>query len=137
MTHTVRVRAACLVLLTIAVSCQSNPPPVANAKSQAATVTHVVFVWLKAPGDAEARKKVVATSRTFATIPGVVSVNTGTALPSTRPVVDSSYDVAILMTFTDEAALRAYDQHPTHKKAVDEVLKPLAAKLQIYDITSR
>ena len=132
------IRAACLALVLLASACQTNPasPPSWSAKPQAATaagVTHVVLVWLKTPGDEAARQRVIDTSKTFATIPGVVSVTSGKALPSTRPVVDSSYDVAVVMGFTDEAALRAYDQHPTHKKAVDEVLKPLAAKLVIYD----
>jgi hypothetical protein len=43
----------------------------------------------------------------------------------------------VVIRFTDEDALRGYDQHPTHRKAVDEVLKPLSAKLQIYDIKER
>jgi hypothetical protein len=37
------------------------------------------------------------------------------------------------MAFRDESALRAYDGHPRHKKAVDEVLRPLVARLVIYD----
>lgn len=129
--------AACVALVVLCASCQSHSwsKPASSAKPQAAKamVTHVVLVWLKTPGDEVARHRVIETSKTFATIPGVVSVTSGKALPSTRPVVDSSYDVAVVMGFADEAALRAYDQHPTHKKAVDEVLKPLAAKLQIYD----
>jgi hypothetical protein len=60
-------------------------------------------------------------------------VSAGTTLPSTRPAVDSSFDVAVVMTFRDESALRAYDAHPSHKKAVDEVLRPLVARLVIYD----
>ena len=132
MTHA--FRAVCLTLLVFAVSCQqSHPSHTPERAKPRAAVTHVVFVWLKTPGDAEARRKVIETSKTFKTIPGVVSVTSGTALPSTRPVVDSSYDVAVVMGFIDEAALRAYDQHPTHKKAVEEVLRPLAGKILIYD----
>ncbi|MDQ3439707.1 MAG: Dabb family protein [Planctomycetota bacterium] len=92
-----------------------------------------MLCWLKTPGDVAARQKIVETSRTFESIPGVVSVTCGRALPSTRPVVDSSYDVAIMITFADEGALHAYDGHPTHKQAVDEVLKPLVGKFLIYD----
>src|SRR5829696_3252821 len=111
MTHT--LRGACLALVLCVTACRSNQSsPTSSAKPQAAkaTVTHVVFVWLKTPGDEAARKRITDVSQTFKTIPGVVSVTSGRALPSTRPVVDSSYDVAIVMTFTDEAALRAYDQ---------------------------
>jgi hypothetical protein len=96
-----------------------------------------VLCWLKTPGDEAGRQKIIETSKRFESIPGVVSVTSGRVLPSTRPVVDSSYDVGILITFTDEAALRAYDGHPTHRKAVDEVLKPLVGKFVVYDFTSR
>ena len=133
---TIALRAVCVALIVITASCQSYQSPRDTAKPQAAErVTHVVLVWLKTPGNAAARTKIIETSKTFATIPGVVRVTSGTALPSTRPVVDSSYDVAVVMTFEDEAALRAYDGHPTHKKAVEEVLRPLAGKILIYDFT--
>jgi hypothetical protein len=67
-------------------------------------------------------------------IPGIVSFTYGESLASTRPVVDSSYDLAILMRFRDARALAYYESHPWHKKAVSDVLKPLTAKVVIYDI---
>ena len=128
------MRVACVVLFVLAAgSCRSAPKQAASAKPQGA-VTHVVLCWLKVPGDEGAREKIVEASRSFASIPGVVSVTTGRPLPSTRPVVDSSFDVAVVVTFEDEAALRAYDGHPTHKRAADQVLRPLVAKLLIYDV---
>ena len=130
-----RICAACFTLIVFA-GCQTHQASKTSAKPQAA-VTHVVLCWLKTPGDEAGREKIIETSKTFASIPGVVSVTSGRVLPSTRPVVDSSYDVGILITFTDEAALRAYDGHPTHRKAVDEVLKPLVGKFVVYDFTSR
>ena len=99
-------------------------------------VEHVVLCWLKEPGDAPAIDRIVQASRTFESIPGVVSVRPGRPVPSTRPVVDDSFDVGLVITFEDEAALHAYDQHPTHVKAVRDVLRPLAAKILIYDIRS-
>ncbi|MGB7157736.1 MAG: Dabb family protein [Tepidisphaeraceae bacterium] len=126
------VRAVCLTLIVFAASCQSSREPAPRAKPRAA-VTHVVLCWLKTPEDEVARQKLIDTSRTFETIPGVVSVTAGRALPSTRPVVDSSFDVAIVITFTDDEALRAYDGHPTHVEAVENVLKPIVARFLIYD----
>jgi hypothetical protein len=131
----IRICAAWVTLIVCA-GCQAQRAPESDAKPQAA-VTHVVLCWLKTPGDEAGRQKIIETSKRFASIPGVVSVTSGRVLPSTRPVVDSSYDVGILITFTDEAALRAYDGHPTHRKAVDEVLKPLVGKFLVYDFTSR
>ena len=129
------VRGACLALLVvIAASCQSQSRSAGASAEPEAPVTHVVLVWLKTPGDEAARRRIIETSNTFETIPGVIRVRSGRPLPSTRPVVDSSYDVAVVMTFKDEAALRAYDAHPMHRKAVEEVLRPLAGKILIYDV---
>jgi hypothetical protein len=128
------LRITCVAMLVVfGAACQSQRAPGASAKPQPA-VTHVVLVWLKTPGDAAGRERIVETSKTFRTIPGVVGVMAGRPLPSTRPVVDSSFDVAIVMTFEDESALRAYDVHPTHKRAVEDVLRPLVGKLLIYDV---
>ena len=130
-----RICAAWVTLIAFA-GCQTQRAPEVSAKPRA-TITHVVLCWLKTPGDEAGRQKIIETSKTFASIPGVVSVTSGRVLPSTRPVVDSSYDVGMVITFTDEAALRAYDGHPTHRKAVDEVLKPLVGKFVVYDYISR
>jgi hypothetical protein len=124
-----------LVVALLAVSCQSLQQPDARERG---SVEHVVVCWLKTPGDASARRRVIEESKAFVgVIPGLLDVSAGTALPSTRPAVDSSFDVAVVMTFRDEAALRAYDVHPRHKKAVDEVLRPLVARLVIYDVSNK
>ena len=119
----------------LAVSCRSLQQGEARERG---TVEHVVVCWLKTPGDASARQRVIDESKAFVgVIPGLLDVSAGTALPSTRPAVDSSFDVAVVMTFRDESALRAYDVHPRHKKAVDEVLRPLVARLVIYDVSNK
>ena len=122
-----RTTSLCLLCL-IAVSCQ------AGQVSHSPPVTHVVICWLKSPGDESARQRVIDETQTFRQIPGVIRVTAGRPIPSTRPVVDSSYDVGIVITFQDEAALQAYETNPIHVKARDEVLRPLTGKLVIYDI---
>jgi hypothetical protein len=98
------------------------------------TVDHVVICWLKKPGDTEAQRELIQASRDFQkTIPGLVRVRAGTSLPSTRPVVDSSYDVGIVMTFRDERSLRGFEHHPAHLAAVEKTLKPLVARFVVYD----
>ena len=98
------------------------------------SVTHVVVCWLKQPGDEAARQRIVDASYGFRAIPGVLHVAAGRALPSDRPVVDDGFDVAVVMTFEDEAALRAYDAHPLHQRAVADTLRPLVDRLIIYDL---
>src|SRR5687767_14356790 len=105
------IRILIASLLLCIVGCASKP-----------TVTHVVFCWLKTPGDETARQTLIDWSYKLKEIPGVVSITAGRPIPSTRPVVDSSYDVACVMQFRDEQALQAYEVHPKHKKAVSEVL---------------
>ncbi|HVT88371.1 MAG TPA: Dabb family protein [Tepidisphaeraceae bacterium] len=118
------MKTKCLVFLLAAALCVS---------CQRAHVTHVVVCWLKNPGDEQARQQLIDDGKSFTKIPGIVHVSAGRVLPSTRPAVDSSFDVAIVMKFKDEAALKSYGQHPVHLAAVERTLKPLVAKYVIYD----
>jgi hypothetical protein len=98
-----------------------------------AKVAHVVVAWLKKPGDATARDAIVHSSASLRSIPGVVEVRAGEVIPSSREVVDSTYDIGILVTFRDEAAMRAYGNHPAHQKVVEEVIKPHVERYRVYD----
>ena len=96
-------------------------------------VHHVVVCWLSEPGNEEARQKVVEVSRGFSAIPGVVDVRAGSVIQSEREIVDSSFDVAIYLSFENEQKLFEYLNHPIHKKAVEKTLKPLVRKVVVYD----
>ena len=98
-------------------------------------VEHVVLVWQKKKGDAATRAKIIETAHTFRDIPGILSLSAGEPIPSARPVVDSSFDVAIVIRFANKAALDAYEKNPKHVKAVEEVLKPAVSKLVVHDYT--
>ena len=60
----------------------------------------------------------------------------GTSLPSDRPVVDTSYDLAAIITFSSEQAYRSYLVNPLHLKAYNDELLPLVRRIQIYDIAT-
>ncbi|MDX2226545.1 MAG: Dabb family protein [Verrucomicrobiae bacterium] len=100
-------------------------------------VQHVVVCWLKRPGDPRDIKAISDRTRALSRIPGVISVHTGRPVPSDRPQVDDSFDVAMVMVFEDEQALRAYAAHPLHKKAVREVLQPLVERFVVYDVAGK
>jgi hypothetical protein len=102
---------------------------------QGGQVEHIVLLWLKQPGNADQRDKVIAAGKTLRDIPGVLSVTAGQPLASDRPIVDDSFDVGFVIRFASKAAGESYQTHPLHMKAVAEVLKPLAGKLLIYDYT--
>ncbi len=96
-------------------------------------VHHVVVCWLNESGNKEARQKIIEASREFTSIPGVIDVRAGRVIQSERKIVDSSFDVAIYLSFENEQKLQEYLAHPVHKKAVKETLKPLVRKIVVYD----
>lgn len=104
--------------------------------AQPGQVSHVVLVWLKNKSSAADRAKVIETTKMFCKqIPGIIAMDVGESLPSTRPVVDSSFDIGFVMRFENKAAMDAYEKHPIHTKAVKEILAPLAAKVVVHDWT--
>jgi hypothetical protein len=119
-----------LCIAAFLTSCATIAPP---AKS--GSVDHVVMFWQKKPGNLEDRKKITDAIERLRVIEGITLLDHGTALASNRPVVDDSFDVALLVRFTDKEALHAYEVDPRHMKEVNEVLLPLTKKVLVYDFT--
>jgi hypothetical protein len=63
----------------------------------------------------------------------VLSLKSGSVVKSERAIVDSSFDVALVISLENQTALDHYLLHPTHVKLVEETLKPLVARIQVYD----
>ncbi|WP_309382939.1 Dabb family protein [Cerasicoccus frondis] len=95
-------------------------------------VYHFVAVSLKDPADSEARERIAEQSEAWKDYPGVISVAHGVGIPGERKVVQN-YDYGVLMVFESEAALRAYEQDPTHQEAIRTILAPVASNVQVYD----
>jgi hypothetical protein len=105
--------------------------------AQTGKINHIGFVWLKEPGNAEHRQKIIAAAHSFAReIPEVKCLSVGPTLPSSSPYVDASFDICLIMQFDDQAAMERYNQHPVHQKAAQEVFFPLAQKFLFYDFVS-
>lgn len=115
----------CLLLACVALPAQAN--------GTEATVEHVVVVWLKSPGNAEHRRRIITASEILREIPGVTGLRTGEVIQSDRSIVDSSFDVALIVSFADQAAMQAYLTHPVHVELVEQTLKPLVEKILVYD----
>ena len=58
-------------------------------------------------------------------------------VPSDRAIVDSSYDVAIYLTFETAEDLQGYLDHKDHVDAVKSILKPLTKKVLVYDFIEK
>ena len=82
----------------------------------------------------EQKAKLINMVNTFKKIPSVLDISAGEMIKSKRAIVDSSYDVGFVMQYKSIEAMESYLQHPLHKKAVEEVLSPLAKKVLVYDI---
>ncbi|HEY8668512.1 MAG TPA: Dabb family protein [Tepidisphaeraceae bacterium] len=109
----------------------------AATPSRSGALDHVVIMWLKEPGNSAARTRLESASAGFNRIDGVEQVRFGRPVlpgPSTRPMVDSSFDLGVIIVFRDEAALRAYEHNPAHQQAASDLLQPLVARYIVYDI---
>lgn len=125
-----RILAAAAAVLALAILSMANAP----RPTQPGRVQHVVMLWLKEPGNAEARAALIRGSLELAAIPGVISIAAGTPLPSERPQVDDSFDVGVVFVFENAEAMHAYLAHPDHQRAVAEVLAPAVDRMLVYDI---
>lgn len=121
-----------LLTLVFAVICTLQVQPTAAASSQ--TIEHIVIIWLKQPGNTDAQNTIIKASQALKTIPGVMALKSGKAVPSQRTVVDSSFDVALIISFADQAALDAYLTHPLHLQLLEETIKPLVDRFRVYDL---
>jgi len=109
----------------------------ASKQATAGKFYHVGLVWLKEPGNAGHRQKIIAAAHSFAReIPEVEFLSVGQTLPKRSQWADASFDICFVMRLEDRAALDRYGKHPVHQKAAQEVFLPLSQKTLFYDFTS-
>lgn len=95
--------------------------------------SHVVIFWTN-PNNPQAADTLVAGAKQYLQpIPGTLSFHVGKMVPSHRPVVDQSYQVALNIVFPDKKAQDDYQLHPLHLEFVEKVFKPNCAKCMVYD----
>ena len=108
-------------------------PSFAEESNTEEQVYHVVLVWLKTYRNEMRINKIIEASKELKNIPGVLEVSTGKVLRSARVIVDDTFDVSIIIKFASKKYLEDYLVHPIHVKIANEVIKPLANKITIYD----
>src|SRR5882724_2875949 len=112
--------------------CATPPKP-----ARAGKLYHVGLVWLKEPGNAEHRQRIITAAHSFAReIPEVQFLSVGQTLPKTSSWADASFDICFVMRLKDKAAMDRYAKNPIHQKAAQEVFLPLSQKIVFYDFTS-
>lgn len=96
-------------------------------------LSHHVFFWLKNPASIEDRNKLIAGLRKLAAINTIRSLQIGVpADTEKRPVVDNSFAVSELMFFDDVEGQNLYQDHPLHKKFIEEC-SGLWERVVVYD----
>jgi len=96
-------------------------------------LVHHVFFWLKNRDSKEDLKKLLEGLETLRKIETIRKMHIGVpASTEQRPVVDSSYSASELMFFDDVAGQNVYQDHPIHKKFVENC-SHLWEKVIVYD----
>jgi len=95
--------------------------------------SHVVIFWTD-PAKPNAADELLAGARQYLNqAPGIRHFHVGRMVPSHRPVVDQSYQVALNVVFESKQAQDDYQQHPAHLEFVEKVFKPNCRKVVVYD----
>jgi hypothetical protein len=95
--------------------------------------SHVVIFWTD-PNRADAADALIAGAKQYLQQPpGIRSFHVGKMVPSDRPVVDQTYQVALNIVFESKKAQDDYQGHPAHVEFVEKVFKPNCAKVVVYD----
>lgn len=96
-------------------------------------LSHHVFFWLKNRDSKEDLNKLIEGLRTLEKIESVRKIHIGVpASTEQRSVVDSSYSASELMFFDDVEGQNIYQEHPIHKKFIEQC-SHLWEKVVVYD----
>lgn len=94
---------------------------------------HNVYFWLKPELTPAQRAEFRAGVETLAGIKSTECVTVGVpAATEKRPVIDDTYDVALIVQCRDVAAQNAYQVDPLHLAFVEK-FKTFWSRVQIYD----
>jgi hypothetical protein len=95
--------------------------------------SHVVIFFTDPNNPTAADELVAGCEKYLRPIPGVLTFHVGRMVPSHRPVVDQSYQVALNLVFPDKKAQDDYQVHPMHIDFVEKVFKRVCVKVIVYD----
>jgi Stress responsive A/B Barrel Domain len=96
-------------------------------------LTHHVFFWLKNPASKEDLNKLLQGLQTLEKIETVRQIYIGVpASTEIRDVVDSGFSASELLFFDDTDGQKTYQDHPIHKKFVEDC-SHLWEKVIVYD----
>ncbi len=110
-----------------------NASPVnSNFAQKKEMFIHHVYFWLKNPGNAADRTKLVEGLKKLAKVSTIKNFYIGQPADTRREVIDSSYDISWLVFFESPADQDSYQNDPIHLKFVEEC-SLLWEKVTVYD----
>ena len=95
--------------------------------------SHIVVFWTNPAYLGAVDELLAGANQLLKDIPGVAQFYAGKMVPSPRPVVEQSYQVALNLMFQDKPAMDAYQVHPQHVEFVEKYVKRLVKKAMVYD----
>jgi len=95
--------------------------------------SHVVIFWTDPENPNAADELLAGANKFLKNIPGVLAFHVGKMVPSHRPVVEQSYQVALNISFANKNAEHEYQNHPQHLEFVEHCVKPFVKKVVVYD----
>jgi hypothetical protein len=93
---------------------------------------HSVYFWLRDDLSSTDRAAFVDGIRSLCAIDSVQRGFIGTPAATNRPIIDTSYSYALVVSFADQAAHDAYQVHPVHDR-FRERCDGAWTKIVIYD----
>ncbi len=93
---------------------------------------HTVYFWLKPDVKPEDIQRFEEKANAMLKIPCIIHGWLGKPAQTSRPVIDSSYSYALVVTFKDLAGHDAYQIHPVHND-FRESCSMLWGQVKIYD----
>jgi len=99
-------------------------------------LSHIVVFWTNPAYLGAADELLKGANELLKDIPDVIQFHAGKMVPSSRPVVEQSYQVAINLTFADKKAEQTYQAHPRHREFVEKYVQRLVKKVVVYDFES-
>ena len=93
---------------------------------------HHVYFWLKNPGNASDRSKLVEGLTKLSKVATIKNFHIGKPANTSRGVIDTSYDISWYNEFANDEDQASYQVDPIHLKFVEEC-SHLWQKVIVYD----
>ena len=81
---------------------------------------HTAYFWFKEGTSTERIAAFKASSEKLREIETVMGYFSGSPAPTTRPIIENSYDFAIVFLFEDLEAQNYYQEHPLHLELIEK-----------------